>query len=455
MPHPDVVFWSERRIVMRLVPMLCAALTLFLAGRSFGAGIPTETPGPVTLWVVSDLHYLAPGLHDAGPRFSAMLQNGDNKNTALVPVLLETLTWSASTCRPDAIVVTGDLTFNGEAESHRELAGVFRRLEAAGVPVFVLPGNHDLNNPYARSYTGTAAEVVPTVITEEFARLYAEFGWNDALSRDAESLSYCVRLCPGVQLLMIDSTDSSANLDRGYPEVGGALSDGTRRWIEACAEAAKRSGDRIVAALHHSLVDHNPLIHLGYTIDEGETVADQLARAGVSWTLTGHTHIQDIVASQTSAGTIYDITTGALSVFPHHYGVVRLTPGAGRTDLDYHTEALRVADWAQSRGISDPALRDFREAAETYLRVHTAQRMADQLEEGFSEDDPDLAARVLEVLVTLNLKFFAGREGEDTFDRLNEEDLALVQQLPDGFLADYAATILSDTFPRDNQFALP
>ena len=44
--------------------------------------------------------------------------------------------------RPDAIVVTGDLTDNGLASEYQLLAGILRR-EARGVPVYMIPGNHD------------------------------------------------------------------------------------------------------------------------------------------------------------------------------------------------------------------------------------------------------------------------------------------------------------------------
>lgn len=44
------------------------------------------------------------------------------------------------------LLAAGDLTFNGEKLSHETVAGLFEEIEAAGVPVLTLPGNHDVNN---------------------------------------------------------------------------------------------------------------------------------------------------------------------------------------------------------------------------------------------------------------------------------------------------------------------
>ena len=42
-----------------------------------------------------------------------------------------------------ALILSGDLSFNGEKTSHEELAGKLFKLQEQGIPVLVLPGNHD------------------------------------------------------------------------------------------------------------------------------------------------------------------------------------------------------------------------------------------------------------------------------------------------------------------------
>ena len=106
--------------------------------------------------------------------------------------------------KPEALILTGDLTFNGELLSHAALAEKLRAVEAAGVPVYVLPGNHDLDNPNAAAFSGESYRLVPSASAEDFRRIYADFGFDEALGLDGDSLSYSARLNDGTRLLMLD-----------------------------------------------------------------------------------------------------------------------------------------------------------------------------------------------------------------------------------------------------------
>ena len=69
-------------------------------------------------------------------------------------------------------------------------------LDAAGVPVLVVPGNHDVLNPRAARFSGDAAEPVAGVAPEEFAAIHADLGYGEALERDPASLSYVAEPVP-------------------------------------------------------------------------------------------------------------------------------------------------------------------------------------------------------------------------------------------------------------------
>ena len=85
------------------------------------------------------------------------------------------------------MIISGDLTLEGEKLSHEAFAQKLGKLEDHGIPVYVIPGNHDINNPKAASYKG--AEVIPATRTtpEEFATIYRDFGYDEAISRDPAS----------------------------------------------------------------------------------------------------------------------------------------------------------------------------------------------------------------------------------------------------------------------------
>ena len=419
--------------------------------------------------MVSDIHYLAESLHDNGTRYARLLSEGDNKNIALVGPLLDALAWTALTSdeqvdRPDCLIVTGDLSLNGEEESHRELAERFKSLAAAGIPVYVLPGNHDIDNPLARSYQGERAKETDTVDPNGFARIYGPYGFDAALSRDSGSLSYLVQPRPGIRLLMLDSTCSGENMSCGYAEPGGRLTDSTRAWISSCVLQAKADGASLLVAMHHSLLDHNSVINLDYTIDDSEALTSFFSDLGVRCLFTGHTHIQDIAKAETSKESIYDITTNALSVYPHNYGCLRLPLGMQQSAAEYHSRSVDVEAWARAAGVTDSRLLDFNRYAEQFSREHSSRMIASILasERVGSAGKPvnftlseDQSGQLLELLVELNTRFFAGKDDRNKEDLLTPENLKLLERLPQGFLADYARSILSDQPPGDNALSLP
>ena len=54
------------------------------------------------------------------------------KDLEHVPDMMEALVWEAAKEQPDLLIVSGDLTFNGEYQSLVELAAFFERIEKMG-----------------------------------------------------------------------------------------------------------------------------------------------------------------------------------------------------------------------------------------------------------------------------------------------------------------------------------
>ena len=102
-------------------------------------------------------------------------------------------------------MLTGDISLNGEKASHEELAAKLRPLVEAGIGVYVLPGNHDINNYAAYRYEGEGRERTESVTAEEFETIYKNCGFAAAASRDKASLSYMVKLNRSVWLFMLDA----------------------------------------------------------------------------------------------------------------------------------------------------------------------------------------------------------------------------------------------------------
>ena len=103
-----------------------------------------------TIVQISDIHYLSPSLFDYD-RLRNLTLTGDGKATHIMDKVMDEFVSEMLELSPDAVVVTGDLTYNGEKKSHEELKDKLSILEKNGIKVFVLMGNHDTGNatPYA------------------------------------------------------------------------------------------------------------------------------------------------------------------------------------------------------------------------------------------------------------------------------------------------------------------
>jgi len=104
--------------------------------------------------VLSDTHVMGPGLLvNDGAAWQKELAN-DRKlfdySQEVFDVLMETMLSE----KPDMVLITGDLTKDGELLSHQYVAGQLNRLREAGIKTFVIPGNHDFGSKHALIFDG-------------------------------------------------------------------------------------------------------------------------------------------------------------------------------------------------------------------------------------------------------------------------------------------------------------
>ena len=147
------------------------------------------------------------------------------------------------------LIVSGDLTLNGEVKSHEEFAALLDEVERRGISVLVIPGNHDINSRWASSYIGKNREPVQTIDAGGFASIYAQFGYNEASERDPYSLSYTYDLSPSMRLLMLDTCQyEPKNL------VEGRIKAETLVWMDEQLKKAQEDGMQILPIAHHNLL---------------------------------------------------------------------------------------------------------------------------------------------------------------------------------------------------------
>lgn len=373
-----------------ILSCLLLASLLLLAGCSGAPEKQTETTGETGSWrvvVASDLHYLAPSLTDHGALFRRVMEAGDGKVTELCDEITDAFLEEVKAEEPDALILTGDISFNGEKESHLALAEKLAALEEAGVPVLVLPGNHDLYRS-CYSFFGDEGEQVESVSAEEFAAIYGAFGFDEALSRDDDSLSYLARINDTTRVLMLDADT---------PHDFCSLSDKTLSWIERRLSEAAVEGKRMLVACHQNLYKHS-MFGAGYVLGCSDELHALLEKYGAELMLSGHMHIQHI---QTGGG-VTEIATSPLTMGACQYGLLSSENGA----LRYETRPVNVAAWASARGMDDERLATFAAYAMGRLESRTRTQAEEQLEaRGISTQE---AAPLVNYACALNNAYFCG-----------------------------------------------
>ena len=375
---------------------------------------------PATLLIATVLHYLAPELTDGGAYFQKVIQNADGKMTNYSEELLEAFVRQVTREAPDTLILSGDLTFNGEALSHQRLAEKLQRIEEAGIPVLVIPGNHDLENPMAAQFMEEGYRPAESITAEQFAELYWDFGYHEALARDDASLSYVTELASNLRVLLVDANTVDAP---------GAVTSQTLSWIKEQLQSAADCGAWVIAASHQNLLVHNRLLTEGYVLEDPDRLLNLYERYPVICNLSGHIHLQHIAESVNG---LPEIATSSLAVSPHQYGVLRLEGG----ETAYETVPVDVATWAGEQGVQDPELLRFDDASRQFF-WHTGYRQALR-ERGDTAEGEALAAFFADV----NTAYFAGRMDTAPWD----EALFDAWQAGDSFLARYLASIAADGF---------
>lgn len=385
---------------------LIIVLLLIVTGcASFPFKTISTEPKPAKLMFATDLHYYAPELIGDFERFSRDMEYGDGKVVQYSHEIVQTLIAAVLREKPDALLLGGDLSLNGEYESHRMLADILKQVYDAGIPVLVVPGNHDINSFNAFSYND--ADTCASIDQNGFRELYGDFGINGAKSKDKDSLSYMYELNDDVYLLMLDTCDYD-----GIGRSTGSVSNKTMQWIERQLKAAQKTGATVISVSHHNLLQHNSLWAEPFVMHDNEPLINLLERYGVKLNLTGHMHIQHIIRADIPGG-LSEVATGSLLVSPNYYGMIDI--GIDK-NIRYVTESLDVSDWADRIGSIDANLLDFSKYSQVFFETTTRTKVLEALEQYPLSNDE--MSQMIDLAELVNRHYFGG-----TIDTLYDEIL--------------------------------
>ena len=335
-----------------------------------GEGAETEEEKPYeppTLMLASDLHYMSSTTHDDGKAFWSMVEHDDGKIDQYSEEMLDTLVETAIENHPTALALTGDITLNGERINHELLAKKLQKVQDAGIPVVVIPGNHDIQNKNASTYFGDKREKAEYLESgKDFYDIYHEFGYDQSPNRDEASLSYVYPLDPSHWLLMMDS----CIYDDGN-HVEGRISDATLGWMETHLRVAKEHGIQVIVLAHHNLLQESRLFTTQCEMENGPEVTALLEKYQVPLYISGHLHVQRIREHVTGPGLegtqdgIHEIVLSPYSFPDNQYGMLSWDL---QDNMTFETRKADVAAWAKANGSENPELLNFADWSLQYAK---------------------------------------------------------------------------------------
>lgn len=313
----------------------------------------------ITAAVFSDIHYLADNLYDynaaAWAQYCATSDREMEQANALISNTLELADKYLAEAKEQGsafVLIPGDLSKDGEYESHLQLAGKFAAFEAeTGIPVYVVPGNHDIYNSNGRNYSGDVSTPARITTPQDFETIYKDFGYDSSdenfVSRFVPEegklgggLSYSCKLTDGYLLIAVDSNMYSP--DNGTETLehvtDGRVGPALREWIVEQCDYAKAHGMQPILMQHHNVVQHMGIeeaTFFAFVVEDWEHLCDLYADNGIHYVFTGHLHSHDVSSYVSDNGeTITDVLTCTLTGYPNEMRVVEFTTDNGNVTMD-------------------------------------------------------------------------------------------------------------------------
>lgn len=269
-------------------------------------------------YLVTDTHYFEPSLGASGKAFDEYMSREQYfmaESSYIVKSVFDEISKDKET---QLVIIPGDVSKNGEIESHKSFIKELQKLKDAGKKVYVLTAGHDYNE-YSRAFVNDERIDVEGTPFRELYNLYYCFGYSQALAVDESTLSYIAQIEDGVRLLAINC-DSEGN-----PK--GAVDERLAEWIKVQLDEAKKAECQVIAICHYPIIPPVPVFDLvgDAKIKDWRNVASLLADNGVKLVLTGHMHIQSINEFVSPKGNrLVDVCTSCVTGSPAKYRKITL-----------------------------------------------------------------------------------------------------------------------------------
>lgn len=349
--------------------VLSIILSVIMASSVLCVGVCAEEKNDLSFAVASDLHYSAPEEElektNDDPIFWHATRRCEMENeTGLI--IDEFLNQCAESDDVEYVLISGDLANRGRSrpEDHLVIAQKLRDFEKkSGKEVYVINGNHDASNDQ-------------TTTLARFKEIYAEFGYDHALTTRADDCSYTADLGEKYRLIALDSNHETKSTEDG-------MTADRLKWVKEQAELAKEDGRYPIVMMHHNLLDHLPIqrvLSRNFIVKFHFTTAELFADWGIKTVFTGHEHCSDATVYTSALGNkLYDFATTSLAMYPLEYRVVKYNDN----EIKYETRSVDKIDYdaltATTKGYTEEQIAamkaDLRAFSKGYLKAGVQYRL--------------------------------------------------------------------------------
>ena len=208
---------------------------------------------PFKFYLVTDTHYFEPSLGCEGKALDDYMKNEMYCLAESSKIVHATFDEIIKDTEIDTVIIPGDLSKDGEKQSHIGFIKELNRLKDAGKKVYVITAGHDYNdNP--RGYVGEDYVPVEPTTFEELYGLYYEFGLSEALAVDKETHSYVAQVAKDVRMIAFNC-DSNR-------ETKGSIDDRLLEWAKVQIDKAKADGCFVFCIIHYTIIPSVPVFDL-------------------------------------------------------------------------------------------------------------------------------------------------------------------------------------------------
>ena len=274
---------------------------------------------PLNLYLITDTHYFKNSLGAYGEEYDRFMDFEQKCFAETQSINEAVFRYLEDAKEADILLIAGDLSFNGEKESHKAFSKLLHDFkEKSGKKVYVVTAGHDFNdNPFAYNETG---RITPEGTKfSELYDFYKDFGYDDAIAFNREHMSYVAQLSDDVRLLVL-CNDIDGQKHVAYDEEFSA-------WIEEQAKKAQADGQMMIAMEHYPVLPGQPILSVigDARQPESSKLIKLLADNGVHLIFTGHMHNQSINVVETEKGNkFYDVCTGCIIGCPAFMRLIKI-----------------------------------------------------------------------------------------------------------------------------------